>query len=107
MATAVKPFSKDVRDLEWKNFITKMVRREGLTIVPIFFHGRNSQLFQIASHINQSLRYGLLLNEVTNKRGQTIKISIGDSIHSSDYSHMKSKDLLRHLRQVTLGLSDQ
>jgi len=107
VATAVKPFSKDVRDLEWKNFLVKMVRREGLTIVPIFFHGRNSQLFQIASHINQSLRYGLLLNEVTNKRGQTIKISIGDPIQSSVYNHMKAKDLLWHLRQITLGLSNQ
>ena len=107
VATAVKPFSKDVRDLEWKNFLTKMVRREDLTVVPIFFHGRNSQLFQIASHINQSLRYGLLLNEVTNKRGKTIKITIGDPIQSSDYSHMKSKDLIKYLRNVTLSLSDQ
>jgi putative hemolysin len=84
-----------------------MVRREDLTVVPIFFHGRNSQLFQIASHINQSLRYGLLLNEVTNKRGKTIKITIGDPIQSSDYSHMKSKDLIKYLRNVTLSLSDQ
>lgn len=107
VATAIKPFSKDVRDLEWKNFIIKMVKRSDLTIVPIFFHGKNSQLFQIASHINQSLRYGLLLNEVNNKRGKTIKINIGEPIASVDYQHLKPKDLLQQLRNITLGLSEE
>ena len=107
VATAIKPFSKDVRDLEWKNFIIKMVRRADLTIVPIYFHGKNSQLFQIASHINQSLRYGLLLNEVNNKRGKTIKINIGNPIASVDYQHLKPKDLLQQLRHITLGLCEE
>ncbi len=104
VATSVKPFSKDVKDLDWKNFIVKIIKKRELTIVPIFFHGQNSQLFQIASHINQNLRYGLFLNEVNNKRGKTIKLDIGDPIQSIDYQHLKPKVLLDQLRSITFSL---
>ncbi len=105
VATAPKPFSRQAEDLEWKNFLVKIIKRHDARIVPIYFHGQNSQLFQIASHINQNLRLGLLLNEVNNKRGKTLKINIGDPIHSIDYREMKGNEILDRLRKITFSLA--
>lgn len=104
VATSIKPFSKHVEDLEWKNFILKIIKKSNPTIIPIFFHGQNSQLFQIASHINQNLRLSLLLNEINNKRGKTLKLEIGNPIMSEELSGLKPAEILSMLRQTTLGL---
>lgn len=104
VATAIKPFSKRVEDLEWKNFILKVIKKSNPTIVPIFFHGQNSQLFQIASHINQNLRLSLLLNEINNKRGKTLKLEIGNPIKSKALSGLKPLQILSALRQATFEL---
>lgn len=104
VATALTPFSKDVVDLEWKNFLYKIIKSTAAPVVPIFFHGRNSQLFQIASHVHASFRLGLLLSELNNKRGKPIKIEIGASINPDSLAQMKPADLINHLRQVTMSL---
>lgn len=104
VATSEKPFSKHVLDLEWKNFVVKIVKLSRATVVPVFFYGRNSQLFQIASHINSNLRLGLLLHEVNNKRQQPIKLEIGQPITYERVKDMNSKDLLNYLKQSTHAL---
>lgn len=106
VATTHKIFSKNAEDLEWKNFILKIIKKTKPTIIPIFFHGSNSQLFQIASHINQNLRLGLLLNEVNNKRGKTLQIEIGDPIDANILNGMKPTDTINLLRKITLSLKN-
>ncbi len=50
-------------------------------MVPIYFHGSNSRLFHIASHISKPLRMALLVHEALRMFGQTVQVEIGTPIH--------------------------
>ena len=104
VATSPK-FWKPAQDLEWKRFVAKLIQLTKATVVPLYFHGRNSQLFQIASHINQSLRLSLLLNEIRNKIGTTIDINIGSPIPYHTLAGKGRQELLDYLKDVTMALA--
>jgi putative hemolysin len=94
-----------LEDLEWKRFVLKLVQKSQATVVPIFFHGQNSLLFQLASHIHQNLRLSLLLNEVRNKMNRHIGISVGNPLPYEDLIKVgKNDELLRHLQNITWEL---
>ncbi len=40
-----------------------MIARSDATVVPVYFDGANSRLFQLASHLHNTLRMGLLIRE--------------------------------------------
>ena len=95
------------RDLQWKRFVTKVIRLTEATVVPVYVHGQNSRLFQIVSQFSLTLRLSLLLNEVRNKIGKEIDISIGEPISFNELKDIKDKqEMLNHLRDVTYGLSN-
>jgi putative hemolysin len=101
VATAKNVIGK-LEDLEWKRFVLKLVQKSKATIVPIFFHGQNSFLFQLASHIHPHLRLSLLLNEVRNKMNRHIGISIGEALTYEDLLKVgKNDELLHHMHKLT------
>lgn len=107
VATSPKIWGK-AEDLEWKRFVIKMIWQTKATVVPIFVHGQNSRLFQVASHLSMNLRLSLLLHEVRNKRGRPIYLDIGDPIPFDQLSNIKDRQqLLDHLRTVTLDLKNE
>jgi len=107
VATSPKIWGK-AEDLEWKRFVIKMIWQTKATVVPIFVHGQNSRLFQLASHLSMNLRLSLLLHEVRNKRGRPIFLDIGDPIPFDQLSNIKDRQqLLDHLRHVTLDLKKE
>jgi putative hemolysin len=104
VATSVRPFDKKAEDLEWKRFVIKILIKSKAVIVPIFFYGQNSRLFQLASHINANLRLGLLLHEVRNKMGTTIKVEIREPIKYENIPEdIDRQELLNFLKQKTFG----
>ncbi|MEZ4992052.1 MAG: lysophospholipid acyltransferase family protein [Saprospiraceae bacterium] len=105
VATAPKIWKK-AEDLEWKRFVVKLIQQTGATVLPMYVHGQNSRLFQMASQLSLNFRLSLLLNEVRNKIGRKIMISIGDPIPFSELAHLKNRqDMLDYLRKVTEELS--
>ncbi|MFT4520486.1 MAG: putative hemolysin [Halioglobus sp.] len=66
-------------DAPWATFDAKLIRDAQSNVVPIYFHGQNSRIFHLASHIAEPLRMALLLNEARNKFGQPIHAEIGDT----------------------------
>ena len=92
-------------DLEWKRFTAKVIQMAGATVVPVFVHGQNSRLFQLVSQLSQTLRYGMLLNEVRNKMGRELPITIGEPIAFEAIKHIKDRqELLDHLRKIVYAL---
>ena len=78
------------------------------TVVPIFFGGTNSRLFQIASHMSYNLRMALLIREFGLKVDRKADIAIGKKI-SSKYLQRYSKDLdgmMEYLRIQSYSLSN-
>ena len=104
VSTADKVFNEP-DDFEWKRFVIKLIQKSKATVVPLFFHGRNSRLFHFASFVSLSFRLGLLLNEIRNKIGKDIKVNIGDPIFYEETSKIKNRqELLNHLRNKTYEL---
>ncbi|MEL6923848.1 MAG: lysophospholipid acyltransferase family protein [Bacteroidota bacterium] len=107
VATSKKIVGK-AEDLEWKRFVIKIIHKTQATVIPMFFHGQNSKLFQLASHIHLNFRLGLLLHEIKNKMGKTLKVDIGDPIPYETLSSFKNRQaLLDHLREITFQLGHQ
>ena len=105
VATSPNFFSK-AEDLEWKRFVAKLILQTKATVLPVFVHGKNSRLFQLASQIDLNLRLGLLLNEVRNKMGKEIKLTVGEPLQPELLQQYKDKqELLDFLRQQTLQFS--
>ena len=99
------PFGPAI-DLEWKLFVTKLIQMTKATVVPIYFHGQNSSIFQLASQISETLRLALIIHEVTRKRGETIQVRIGDPIPYTELAGIrKRKALLQHLRNRIYDLA--
>lgn len=107
IATARKPWGK-AEELPWKKFIAPRIHETHCTVVPVFFHGQNSRLFQWVSRVHMNLRLGLLLYEVMNKRGKTIRVEIGDPIpYREMQAYAKAPELIDFLQQRTLALENQ
>lgn len=101
------PFGRAV-DLEWKLFVTKLIQMTAATVVPIYFHGQNSRIFQMASHVSETLRLALIIHEVNRKRGKTVNVTIGDPIPYTALAGIRRrKELLDHLRDSIYALSHQ
>lgn len=93
-------FLKKAQDLEWKKFVCKLIKKSEATVIPIYFEGSNSWVFQLASQISMDLRLSTLLYEVVNKIGKTITLKIRTKIPFSEMQALhKNKDLLVFLRK--------
>lgn len=106
VSTSVRPFSRPM-DPGWRNFTAKMIARSDATVVPIFFEGHNSRLFQIASHLHANLRLGLLIKEFRARVDEPVRIAIGEPITPSTLGHLKSDPcaVMEFLRRATYKLS--
>ena len=73
------PFGRAV-DLEWKPLVARLALRSGADVLPVFFHGQNSRLYQVAANLSLTLKLSLLFHEAVNKIGSPITVSIRDPI---------------------------
>src|SRR3954468_319733 len=103
-STAPKPWSKRAVDAEWKNFPARLIVSAKAPVVPVYFAGQNSRLFQIASHISMTLRLSLFFREVYDKIGSEIQVRVGDVIPYGELEKLDRKDLMEHLRKATYAL---
>jgi putative hemolysin len=93
---------------EWNVFTAKMIRTSGATVVPCFFPGSNSRVYQIANRISATLRQGLLLHEIVHAFNKPQKPVVGAPIPQAEID-ARAKDpraFMAWLRTHTLGLQD-
>ncbi|WP_420584054.1 lysophospholipid acyltransferase family protein [Ruegeria sp.] len=106
VSTGVKPFSHPM-DPGWRGFTARMVAKSNATVVPVFFDGHTSRLFQIASHLHNTLRMGLLIKEFKKRVDTPVKVVIGEPI-GRDVLDPLAKDtrkMMDFLRKATYELS--
>ncbi len=106
VSTAARPFDPPM-DPAWRTFTAKMIARSGATVVPIFFDGRNSRLFQLASHIHATLRLGMLIREFKNRIGSPVRVVIGEPVPQEVLACYRSDPIgmMDFLRRATYELS--
>ena len=96
----------DVVEGDWNPFTAKLIQKSGANVVPIFFPGSNSRIYQIANQISATLRQGLLIYEVVHAMNKPQKPLVGNLIKQDEISPWKSdpRGFMRWLRQRTLSL---
>ena len=108
VSTSLRPFGPAL-DPAWRTFTAKMIQRSRAKVVPIYFHGQNSRLFQLVSHVNQTLRLALLINEFDREVGRQLHVTIGDPLPQDEIDRFRNdpKGLMHHLRLSTYRLSQR
>lgn len=97
---------KPATDWPWQPFTAQLIQRSRATVVPIFFGGQNSRLFQIASHISATLRLSLIFKEVHDRMGTDLPLVIGDPLSPSEISKISDRAALTEmLRDRTYALA--
>lgn len=106
VSTAAKPFSKPM-DPGWRGFTARMVAKSNATVLPVYFDGHTSRLFQIASHMHYTLRMGLLIREFRERVDTPVKVVVGQPIERDrlDPLAKDSKAMMEFLRQSTYELA--
>ncbi|MEP1355014.1 MAG: lysophospholipid acyltransferase family protein [Tateyamaria sp.] len=106
VSTAVKPFAKPM-DPGWRSFTARMVAKSEATVVPLYYDGHTSRLFQIASHTHNTLRLGLLIKEFKKRVDTPVKVVIGEPIDRAVLDPMAGdpKQMMEFLRKATYELN--
>ncbi len=106
VSTAARPFSPPL-DPSWRSFTARLVARSGAQVVPMFFTGHNSRLFQLASHLHYTLRMGLLIKEFRTRVNKPVEVVIGQPIPREDLArhYSDARAMMDFLRQQTYALS--
>ena len=69
-----------VADPAWSPHVAAFARRTRAAVLPVFFPGRNSLLFQLLGLLHPRLRTALLPRELTNKAGRRVRVFVGKAI---------------------------
>ncbi|MEM1078471.1 MAG: lysophospholipid acyltransferase family protein [Pseudomonadota bacterium] len=108
VSTSATPFGYPM-DPGWRSFTARMIAKSAATVVPIFFEGHNSRLFQLASHLHANLRTALLIKEFKSRVGGPVRIVVGEPLGRDALAPYLSnpKGMMDFLREETYRLSPQ
>ncbi len=95
VSTAPDTFGlKPAVDWRWRPFVAQLVQRSRAPVVPVWFSGQNSRLFQIASHVSSTLRISLIFHEVRSRIGTALPVAIGAPIPYAELAAIKDRQAL-------------
>ena len=101
------PWRGPAVDTAWHPFAAKLAMLSKATVVPIFFAGQNSRVFQLASHVSYTWRLSLFFWETARRIGSTLDVAIGDPIPFEDLGEYPGrKELVAELRRRTYDLAE-
>ncbi|MFD1342342.1 lysophospholipid acyltransferase family protein [Litorisediminicola beolgyonensis] len=108
VSTATRPMTRPM-DPSWRSFTARMIARSGATVVPVYFEGHNSRLFQMASHLHVTLRMGLLIREFGRRVDKPVRLVIGQPLRAETLAPFAgdARGLMDFLRKATYELSPE
>lgn len=96
-----------ILDPVWNPNICKMIQRTNATVVPLYFHGRNSLLFQIIGFLNPYIRTVFLPREFVYSHEKVIRYKLGPIISAETIKQYKNhEELAAFLREETYKLRE-
>jgi putative hemolysin len=97
-----------ITDPEWSEIVARMVKHTGADVLPVYFFGSNSMLFQLAGLVHARLRTVMLPREMLKKAHKQIRIRIGNSILNEKCKQFENnRDLVKYLRCRTYMMSER
>jgi putative hemolysin len=96
-----------VVEAEWGKFTSKLILQTNAQVVPIFFQGSNSRMFQIANRISDTCRQSLLMYEIKKAFHKPQAPIVGKVIGRDVLDTYKNdaEGLMAFLRSETLNLN--
>ena len=106
VSTAATPFAQPM-DPGWRSFTARMISKSNATVLPVYFEGQTSRMFQFASHLHNTLRMGLLIKEFKKRVDTPVRVVVGDPITQEDLKEFStdSRAMMDFLRKKTYELS--
>ena len=94
-----------LEDRQWQPTVIRLIKMLQVPVIPIYFHGSNSMLFNLLGVISWQLRTLRLPSEVFRKKGATFHVSVGDIITPEEISkHEDLNELGEFLKKQTYSL---
>ena len=91
-----------VSDPPWSTTAARLIRMSGAPVVPMYFGGANSALFQLAGVLHPRLRTLLLPHELGNKLGARVPVRLGALLPPAKLAALETDtQLAAHLRLKT------
>lgn len=78
--TKIRNCKMVVEDRDWQEPVLKLIKKSKVPVIPMYFSGKNSWLFNFLDLISWKLRSLRLGHEVYNKKGKTIYVRFGEPI---------------------------
>lgn len=107
-AGEVSSYRKDldaVADPRWKAPVIKLIHHAEVPVVPLWFDGANSVIFQILGMVHPGLRTLQLPREMLRMHGRSVRMRIGNPLSVKELSQFSSMDdLARFLRAKTYSI---
>ncbi|WP_051261236.1 lysophospholipid acyltransferase family protein [Desulfovibrio inopinatus] len=72
--------SRGVVDSNWSPSVARLIAKTQATVVPVYFDGANSAMFQLMGLVHPSLRTALLPREFMKRRNKTVEVRVGNPI---------------------------
>jgi putative hemolysin len=97
-----------ITDPPWSGTVARIIRRTGAQVLPVYFNGKNSLVFQLLGLFHPRARTLMLLREVFNKCHSTIEVRVGKPIpgeRSAEFA--EDRELLEYLRMRTYLLKSR
>ena len=105
ISTTPRLLARRAEEVAWAPLVGQLVRKTGADVLPLYFAGQNSLLFQIASHISYAMRVALIFREVRRRIGTPLDVVIGQVLaHETLQAHLPPKNLARYLQAHVDGL---
>jgi putative hemolysin len=99
---------RTITDPEWSHSVARLIRITGASVLPIYFLGANSALFQLLGCLHPRVRTALLPHEFFNKHDRSIELRIGSPITPVKIrAYQDDVALIRYLRRRTYLLQDR
>ncbi len=96
-----------VVDPPWSDTIARIVRKAGVPVLPVYFVGSNSLLFQLMGMVHPRLRTAMLPHEFINKKNRTIHLRIGNPIPAARMAELSDEDLTAYIRMRTYNMQNR
>ncbi len=98
----LKWWRRRVTDPTWVENIAPLILKSKAVVVPMYFEGRNSNLFQAAGLVHPLLRTAMLGREMLNNKNREIKVRIGNPISAKRLLHFGgNREIMDFLRLRT------
>ena len=103
VATSTAPLGRNAADFEWHPFVSRLARRAGVKTLALYVVGRNSRLFQVASHLSYALRVALIFFETRRRMHVPVTVRIAEPVECAS---MGKGDVVAWLRERTYAMAE-